>query len=80
MFYLGTGTSFDIKSKSPDNYQQFTADNFIVGLTGMGYVVTAGDHGQSNESWKDQYTASATGFSVSKSSSTFLVLRQKRVT
>ena len=31
IYYLGTGTSFDVKSKLPDKYQQLSNDNFIVG-------------------------------------------------
>lgn len=30
VYYLGTGTSFDIKSIFPDDYMKFTVDNFIV--------------------------------------------------
>lgn len=30
VYYLGTGTSFDIKTKFPDDYANLTADNFIV--------------------------------------------------
>ena len=32
--YLGTGTSFDVKSKFPNEYGSFTADNFICEATG----------------------------------------------
>lgn len=41
--YLGTGTSFDIKSKYPNEYGSFTADNFICEASGtIGY---GGGHG-----------------------------------
>ena len=44
--YLGTGTSFDIKSKYPNEYGSFTADNFICEATGnVGY---GGGHGNAS--------------------------------
>ena len=30
VYYLGTGTSFDIKTLFPNDYQNFTVDNFII--------------------------------------------------
>lgn len=33
VYYLGAGTSFDIKSKFPNDYQKFTVDNFIIGIS-----------------------------------------------
>ncbi len=30
VYFLGTGTSFNIKTKFPNDYQKFTDDNFIV--------------------------------------------------
>lgn len=30
VYYLGTGTSFDIKNLFPNDYQNFTVNNFIV--------------------------------------------------
>lgn len=30
MYYLGTGTSFDVRSRFPGDYQKFTTENFIV--------------------------------------------------
>ncbi len=63
VYYLGTGTSFDIKSKFPDDYHRFTADNFIVGGS-SGNVVAA-------KSYTDGISgipvARANGFSISKS-------------
>ncbi len=63
VYYLGTGTSFDIKSKFPDSYQNFTVDNFIVGGL-SGNVVAA-------KSYTDGISgipvARANGFSISKS-------------
>ncbi len=60
---MGTGTSFDIKSKFPDDYHRFTADNFIVGGS-SGNVVAA-------KSYTDGISgipvARANGFSISKS-------------
>lgn len=44
--YLGTGTSFDIKSKYPNEYRSFTADNFICEATGN--VSYGGGHGDAN--------------------------------
>ena len=32
VYYLGTGTSIDVKTKIPVGYDQLTADNFIVGV------------------------------------------------
>ena len=35
VYYLGTGTSFDIKSSFPNEYTNLTADNFIVETSSM---------------------------------------------
>ena len=44
--YLGTGTSFNIKSKYPNEYGSFTADNFICEATGN--VSYGGGHGNAS--------------------------------
>lgn len=42
VYYLGTGTSFNVSSRFPNDYQKFTSANFIVGLTSVPY--TEGQH------------------------------------
>lgn len=41
--YLGTGTSFNVKSKYPNEYGSFTADNFICEASGE--ISYGGSHG-----------------------------------
>ena len=66
VYYLGTGTSFDIKSKFPDSYQNFTVDNFIVGGL-SGNVVAAKSY---TDGVSGVPVARADGFSISKSYNT----------
>ncbi len=63
VYYLGTGTSFDIKSKFPDSYQNFTVDNFIAGGL-SGNVVAAKSY---TDGISGVPVARANGFSISKS-------------
>ena len=35
VYYLGTGTSFDLKTILPNDYQSLTTDNFIIEFTSM---------------------------------------------
>ncbi len=35
VYYLGTGTSFNVSSKFPNDYQKFTSANFIVSVSGI---------------------------------------------
>lgn len=61
IYYLGTGTTFDIKSKFPDSYQNFTIGNFIVGIQSMPSA-----NGQLIRDAGEYVRGSANGFSVSK--------------
>ena len=61
IYYLGTGTSFDLKAKFPDRYQDFIADNFIVGITGMGAC-----GGQVVREMAENSCGRAEGFSLKK--------------
>ena len=63
VYYLGTGTSFDIKSKFPNSYQNFTVDNFIAGGL-SGNVVAAKSY---TDGISGVPVARANGFSISKS-------------
>ena len=40
VYYLGTGTSFNVKSKLPNDYNKLTNANFIVGASGIGSATT----------------------------------------
>ena len=53
VYYLGTGSSFDLKAKFPDKYQNFTVDNFIISVVGGGYLGQASGQGvhQGGESY-----------------------------
>ncbi len=62
IYYLGTGTSFDIKSKFPDSYQNFTVDNFIVGIQSMPSA-----KGQLIRDTGENVRSSVKGFEISKS-------------
>lgn len=42
VYYLGIGTSFNVKTKFPNDYQNFTKDNFIVCLPNKIYVKSEG--------------------------------------
>lgn len=44
--YLGTGTSFNVRSKFPNEYGSFTADNFICEASGE--ISYGGGHGDAN--------------------------------
>lgn len=65
VYYLGTGTSFDIKTKYPDiDYTKLTANNFITGVTAINRVNAT--YGPSGGEYR-YISAYITGFNLSKS-------------
>ena len=63
--YLGTGTSFDIKSIFPDNYTSLTEDNFIIGVQRKDAGGNAGDGGTGHSG--SVAAGGSTAFELSKS-------------
>jgi hypothetical protein len=53
VIYLGTGTSFNLSQILPDDYQNLTADNFIVGAANLNGAST------SAATWGDHYNVGA---------------------
>ena len=65
VYYLGTGTTFDIPTLLPDiDYTQLTADNFIVGISSKSSA--SASYTPSGTS-KQTYTATGTALSITKS-------------
>ena len=64
IYYIGTGTNFDLKSKFPDDYSKFTIDNFIVVPTVN--AGTSGNQGQYTGGYGQTYYASNTKLSLTK--------------
>lgn len=69
VYYLGTGTSFNIKNLFPDDYTSLTSDNFIIGVTnkpegggagagGDGYSGSVATGGSSSFTLSKSYSAS----------------------
>lgn len=66
--YLGTGTSFNVKTVCANNgidYTKITASNFIVGASAIPSMNTSSDHNKLSDSGWGYICA--TGFTVSKS-------------
>lgn len=59
VYYLGTGVSFDVKSKFPNDYNSFSTNNFIVSAYNGNYVATSTISGYTVGSG-----AKASGFSI----------------
>lgn len=58
VYYLGTGTSFDIKTKFPDDYTNLTANNFIVEGTSVSSSASQGSLSWAISSYSGSATAS----------------------
>ena len=70
VYYLGVGTSFNIKSKLPNDYAKLTVNNFIVGCNSASVnLFVAGNyaaHGGGTNAWVSKnYTASTGILTVS---------------
>ena len=63
IYYLGTGTSFNIKSRFPNIYSTLTANNFIIGTNGAPSASTSYYSDNVYHATSSAYT----GFGLSKS-------------
>lgn len=63
VYYLGTGTSFNLKEKFPDKYENLTGANFIVGTVGASQTIAKYT---ANGSYR-YATGGYTGFQLAKS-------------
>lgn len=71
VYYLGTGTSFDISTLAPDEYENFTTDNFISLITTCsGNSISIKDHTGAASSSSYSFTVVSPGISDTYSPST----------
>ena len=70
VYYLGTGTSFNIKTKFPNDYQRFTNSNFIVKFVKTNATNWTGMRNKGDRGDTSSNTSPDTNVSVSYNSST----------
>lgn len=62
---MGTGTEFDLKTRFPNDYMDFTIDNFIVGIQSIESSNT--NEYQSDEAGRYRFSAGASPLLLDKS-------------